>query len=714
MTTTRLDTGPGWEHPADCIPAMMVYAVQDAAHPDVLAWRARNVGTPATPMDAAARILHGIGRTISYVRDPPGRQDVRAPRLVIAAGKGDCKKMATVAAAAAFGLGIPFRFAVVAQNDPNNPNHTWAELWTGDRWTAVDPVVQPLALGRRVDGRIEEWHGVGQRGASPMQTATVRAQRTAIVRSNPRLAVVRVGLGIDASSAIDTAAAAMSAAGPYGAAAGAVLSVLNKVFGPLFKVKPYDAADDYPKDVARAKSITLPGDQKDRAANFAMILASGWVPIYCSDSQGTRDNIFREFTARGWSGGERWSNSHGATIGSKTWWYGVHFPIATFPAAVKAAAEARAATLPAGEALKRTMSLCIDAKHRMRSYGGTENYDEMLLDAFPVIPAVSADVRLPAPGPTPPGLPAGSRPVTPPAARAPTPPAARAPAAPARLPAGARQLTPPLPAGARLVSPPAAAAPAPAARPAGGGVWTPGGLTDAEASVIAALRMRGGTDIARRAARAAAAYGLGAAAVVHIVDAPTEAQIAATFGSKAVMLAKKDSTGKIVGDPKTRAAQVNYGLTHLGEGTMTRKAVAERLMAWKRVTDTTPLDSGFTEFERDALASDGGFPIGAVPTVAAIAAKLPGGPSQGLPVGSRQVTPPTATPPAATPPTPATPGAGPPGAGVAPLVPGAPSPAALPPGSTQIAPPTAPAAGSEGLLIGLAAGWVLRGRRAAA
>jgi len=176
------------------------------------------------------------------------------------------------------------------------------------------------------------------------------------------------------------------------AAAMAIASAL----APRFKAAPYEAVVDYPR-IARAKGITL--DETSREAMFASLIMGGWLPIYCSDSQGTRDNIFREFEKRGWTGAERWSNRHGSLaaqdVGLGTWWYGVHFPLANVPREWAERAVARAKTFPdPAESIKRTGEFCIDAKHRMRAYGGDEDFDAMMLDAIPVVfvpDAVSGD-----------------------------------------------------------------------------------------------------------------------------------------------------------------------------------------------------------------------------------------------------------------------------------------------------------------------------------
>ena len=193
-------------------------------------------------------------------------------------------------------------------------------------------------------------------------------------------------------AAVYAAAGALAAIAPWGTLAGAILAGVYKLLGPYFFVKPYEPADDYPKAIAAAKGIALPGDGKDRAANIAACIAGGWLPIYCSDSEGTRNNIAREFEIRGWFGGEKWSNRHGAEITtSYTWWYGVHFPLAGYPSEWKAKAIAKAnADASTDTALKRMMSFITNAKARMRTYGGDEDYDRMIIESWPMVPSDAA------------------------------------------------------------------------------------------------------------------------------------------------------------------------------------------------------------------------------------------------------------------------------------------------------------------------------------
>jgi hypothetical protein len=124
--------------------------------------------------------------------------------------------------------------------------------------------------------------------------------------------------------------------------------------------------------------------------------------------------------------------------------------------------------------------------------------------------------------------------------------------------------------------------------------------------------------------------GLGAASV-QIVDGATEAEIAASLPGQAALLAateaQPDGSRLTVGDVRTRARRVNYALSHLGEPNMGRRRVAERLMAFKKALGIAdPPGSIINEALRQLLAAQGGITPGAVPTLDAIAAKLPRGP----------------------------------------------------------------------------------------
>ena len=168
-------------------------------------------------------------------------------------------------------------------------------------------------------------------------------------------------------------------------------------------------------------------------------------------------------------------------------------------------------------------------------------------------------------------------------------------------------------------APPAEASPAELPR------TIPEGLTTREAQVLAAIRYYDATQEARRADAAARAYhGIGALPV-RLVDTDTEAEILAGLPGAAQLVATTDV--------RTRARRANYGLSHLVE--LGRRRVAERLMSWRKARGDAAVDSTVTDGTRAALAADGGFPLGAVPTVAEVAAAVVeagGGPPEDEPI----------------------------------------------------------------------------------
>ena len=199
-------------------------------------------------------------------------------------------------------------------------------------------------------------------------------------------------------------------------------------------------------------------------------------------------------------------------------------------------------------------------------------------------------------------------------------------------PAFLRSAVPIAPAAPALSTAAPALPPAAPAAPAELPRTIPEGVTTREAQVLAAIRYYDATEQARRADAAARAYhGIGAVPV-RIVDAATEAEIAAELPGAAQLVATTDL--------RTRARRANYGLTHIPE--LGRRRVAERLMSWKKARGDSTIDSTVNDATRSALADDGGFPIGAAPTVDAIAAAVeaagggaaPDEPIEILPAGS--------------------------------------------------------------------------------
>lgn len=211
------------------------------------------------------------------------------------------------------------------------------------------------------------------------------------------------------------AGVALELLGPY-------IERAKKAIGDFLFGTSYDAFADFVNAVARSDANVEPG--ANTVETITRCLAAGIVPIYCSDSEGTRNNIIREFKARGWNG-KPWGQRYAKGGGSYTWWYGVILRTADAPAATVARAQAAAAP-DLQAAMTKTVKLCVDAKHRMRTYGGDENYDAMIVEAVPVLPAVTETTR-PAPDavtfrPSPFTTPPGTGPTAPPPAVSPPEP----------------------------------------------------------------------------------------------------------------------------------------------------------------------------------------------------------------------------------------------------------------------------------------------------
>lgn len=627
-TVAHWNTGRGWRHPAEVVPMLARLAFEDARDPIVEAWARRAVnGIPrGAYAQRAARLMAAIRRSVRFVHDPPGHELVRHPRDTLAGGIGDCDCQSRLLGAAMHAIREFPRYVVVSTGDPTEPDHIFGEMWSPAGWITIDPAasVPRLGIGAGVAGPRRIWDAAGREVAA-MQTNT----KTAIVLRRDGLSAGGLyvpgrphGLG-QFPGAAEAAALAM----PF------IKKAIEKVGSWLFG-SHQDAYLNFANAVARSDAGVEPG--ANPAETIARCLAVGVIPIYCSDSEGTRDNIAREFGLRGWTGIEKWSNAYDAGFGRKSWWFGLIARTKDAPAQIVASATQRAAADLQG-AWNRTVGFCIDAKHRMRAYGGNENYEEMIVDAIPVLPSTGAaattttttGAQPPAPGAqlvststttTTPRAPAPSAVLVRPVSR-PTP----APSAPAAVPPAA------MPSGA-----------APAAVPAGLPA-TARPVDPAVAAFAAMFEQQAGAELVRRAQAAARAFrGMGAATSVRLVDATTEARLSAALPSRDALIAARAVP--------LRSAQVNYALTHIGEAGMDRVRAAERLLAWKKALGVTdPPGSIVTDGIRQLLAAQGGFPLGAVPTLDAIAARLPGGPEAGAvpPVPGAQL---VSTPaPAATP-----------------------------------------------------------------
>jgi hypothetical protein len=599
-TAAHWFTGPGWRHPAEVVPMLARLAPADARDPDVARWARRAVaGIPRGRYVQRARALLGaIRRDVRFVRDPPGAELVRHPRDTLAEKRGDCDCQSRLLGAAMHAIGEFPRYVVVSTLDPAEPDHIFPEMWSPAGWITIDSAANRprLGIGAGVAGPRRIWDAAGREVPS-MQTGT----RTAIVLRRPGMGAgnLYVPGRLDGLGQMPGASEAVAAAMPF--IKKALEAAKNWLVGTT-----YDAYTNFVNRVAEADAGVQPGASNPET--IAKCLAVGVIPVYCSDSQGTRDNIFREFTSRGWTGIERWSNAYSAGFGRKTWWYGLIARTKDAPPQIVASATQRAAA-DLQSAWNRTIDFCINAKGRMRHYGGNENYEEMIVDAIPVLPTTGAAATTQTTTGTTPPAPGAQ--LVRPAALPPTPSAVLV-----------RSVTPPPPAAppAPVVAPAAVAPAAPTPAAAAAGMPAGARLVDPAVGAFAAMfEQQAAAELVRRAGAAARAFrGLGAATSVRIIDPESEARIAAALPSAAALVASRSIA--------LRSAQVNYALAHIGEANMDRVQAAERLLAWKKALGVaSPAGSIVDDGIRALLAAQGGFPVGAVPTLDQIAARLPAG-----------------------------------------------------------------------------------------
>jgi hypothetical protein len=236
-----------------------------------------------------------------------------------------------------------------------------------------DDRIGAVALGRSLDAAIDAADAVGALDAIGWGDIYL-----------PR----RVEVGLDTGSALDATQAALSAAGPYGQIAATLLSIGRKVAAFLLNGShsPLDyfyrwAADNY----TPRTTLPAPGNIDKRLDNLAALLANGVVPVYCSDSAGTQANILREFATRGWTG-QPWHDAYKLDkLGvRKIDHYGILYSLSAAPPATSGKGTDQAQRLGQEESTKRTIKFLTAAKAFMRTYGGTEDYDAMIVDAIPV------------------------------------------------------------------------------------------------------------------------------------------------------------------------------------------------------------------------------------------------------------------------------------------------------------------------------------------
>jgi hypothetical protein len=676
------NTGPGWKHPAEVVPYLARLAVEDARHPTVAQWARRAVaGIPHGQYRARARALMVATRqSVAFQRDPPGRELVRHPAETLERRAGDCDCQTRLLGAAMHAIGERPRYIVVSTTDPAEPDHIWPEMWSPSGWITIDAASRRprLGIGAGVAGRRRVWDAAGREVPAMQAAISSNHRRTAIVLS-PGIGAVYTPGRLDGLGAFGFA--------PVAAAAAAVMPYIEKAIAKaknwLFGQANIDSFGDFLRWAAKQAEVPA---SADHATTVADCLSKGIVPIYCSNSQDARDKLSTEFERLGWSGATsgRWWQRYEMGFGKK--WHGLGFVMRTSNASadlVRRAQERAIADLPG--ALRKTIDLCLDGKgNYAAAKAGTVSYADLALTAVPVLPAGAATqapgpgaVQVAPPGTAPTSAPMQVRPPTSAVATGGAPVQVRPPTrtAPAQAPAG---------------FPPAVGA-APARS-------LPAGFTQAAPAVSLFAQMlaqQQAAALVRRAGAAARAYGLGAPAFVRLVDAATEAEINAGLPGKPALDAAKPL--------RTRAREVNYAIGHIGAPGMTRKRAAERLLAYYKAADAGETRSIVDETTRAFLATNGGFPAGAVPTLEQIAAAV-GAAIPAAGAAPVQVAPPGTVPPSAT-------------GATATGLPAAPSPSA--PGAgvpQQVAPPgTVAAAGTSKTTLAIVAivAWLAMKKRRA-
>jgi len=166
----------------------------------------------------------------------------------------------------------------------------------------------------------------------------------------------------------------------------------------FFTGTSYNAFLDYYNGVARAAGIDGGNDPKEI---LGRLLQAGWIPIYCSDSVGTRDDIYDQFKKLGWTG-TRWGQRYAKGGGSYSWWYGVHFKLADAPTALVDKAKRDACGRDLAARLQQTLDVLTNAKGKMKTYGGNvsktdpTSFETLALLAVPISPEMCNTVQPPA------------------------------------------------------------------------------------------------------------------------------------------------------------------------------------------------------------------------------------------------------------------------------------------------------------------------------
>jgi hypothetical protein len=179
------------------------------------------------------------------------------------------------------------------------------------------------------------------------------------------------------ASATDVAQAAATAGAPF----------LQQALTSAFSGETYDAFRDYLNAVARSDAKVPSGATNEET--LAKILSAGWVPIYCSNSEATRDAILTEFELRGWVG-KTWYQRYQKGILQYTHWYGATFKLADAPPTLINQAVAEACRNPA-DFLSKVGKFITDAKSHV-IIGGVTDWPTLMKYAVPVTSSMCAGI----------------------------------------------------------------------------------------------------------------------------------------------------------------------------------------------------------------------------------------------------------------------------------------------------------------------------------
>lgn len=158
-----------------------------------------------------------------------------------------------------------------------------------------------------------------------------------------------------------------------GAAGGAVTSWTT---GDTF-----DAYKDFLNNVARTVANVTPGATPEDTVN--RILAAGYIPIYCNDSEKTRDDIVIAFENLGWVS-KPWSQKNNLGFSRTSWHYGTTYKLTDAPRAVVARAKIKAC-LNLTDYTNELLKFAADAKAYLQG-NDAPNWEDLIARIVPVAP----------------------------------------------------------------------------------------------------------------------------------------------------------------------------------------------------------------------------------------------------------------------------------------------------------------------------------------